>query len=94
MYPCGMRHFRHNARNKPPNIVDHGTRANKLQQWEKEGPDKLGLLQGELLLGNAYKMARRVGPTNLHYVRALSYARELGLDRYVREITREMKEAF
>jgi len=65
-----------------------------LAAYEKEQPDKFGLLQAELLLGNAYKLARRVGPTNQHYVRALGYARDLGLDRYVREITREMKEAF
>ncbi len=70
------------------------TLESAVARWEKDQPDKLGLLQAELLLGNAYKMARRVGPTNQHYVRALSYARDLGLDRYVREITREMKEAF
>ena len=76
--------------------LQEGIRAleTTLAAWEKEQPDKLGLLQAELLLGNAYKMARRVGPTNQHYVRALGYARDLGLDRYVREITREMKEAF
>ncbi len=76
--------------------LQEGIRAleTTLSQWEKETTDKFGLLQAELLLGNAYKMARRVGPTNQHYVRALGLARELGLDRYIREITREMKEAF
>ena len=65
-----------------------------LARWENDSAPKAGLLQVELLLGKAYKLARRVGPTNKHYVRALQLARELHLPLYVREITREMKDSF
>jgi tetratricopeptide (TPR) repeat protein len=76
--------------------VEEGIRELEAQlaRWEVESPDKEGLLELEMLLGEAYRKARRVGPTNKHYVRALQLARELHLPRYVREITREMKKAF